>query len=196
MLNRRCCTSEFEHQVEVVEQPVHASYSSIDSTPCVRPSESTSTTPCSVRFSRSARLPFSTPMKLATNSVAGASVISLGLPTCAICAPFSRITHLIAQQERLVDVVGHEHDGLVELALQADQLRLQLGPHDRVDRRRRARPSAGCWGQRPTRAPHPRAAAGRRRAGSGTGRPARGKVRPDVEQLEGLARAPRAAEHH
>jgi hypothetical protein len=40
---------------------------------------------------------------------------------------------LVAQQERLVDVVRHEDDGLVEVALQADGLGLQFAAHDRVD---------------------------------------------------------------
>ena len=39
----------------------------------------------------------------------------------------------VAEQDRLVDVVGDEHDGLVQLALQLEELLLQLGPHDRVD---------------------------------------------------------------
>ena len=40
---------------------------------------------------------------------------------------------LVGQQERLVDVVGDEHDGLAELALQPVELGLQVGAHDRVD---------------------------------------------------------------
>ena len=40
---------------------------------------------------------------------------------------------LVAEQERLVDVVRDEHDGLAELALQSQQLLLQFGAHDRVD---------------------------------------------------------------
>ena len=42
-----------------------------------------------------------------------------------------------ADEDRLVDVVGDEHDRLVELALQPEELALQLGPHDRVDRAER-----------------------------------------------------------
>jgi len=41
--------------------------------------------------------------------------------------------HLIAELERLVDVVGDEHDCLSELALEPEQLTLELGPNDRVD---------------------------------------------------------------
>ena len=40
---------------------------------------------------------------------------------------------LVAEQEGLVDVVGDEHDGLAELALQAQQFTLEFVPHDRVD---------------------------------------------------------------
>lgn len=40
---------------------------------------------------------------------------------------------LVAEDERLVDVVRHEHDGLLELALQADHLLLQFVTHDGVD---------------------------------------------------------------
>jgi hypothetical protein len=40
---------------------------------------------------------------------------------------------LVAQQERLVDVVRDEDDGLVEVALQADGLGLQFLADDRVD---------------------------------------------------------------
>src|SRR5580765_6725551 len=40
---------------------------------------------------------------------------------------------LVTEQERLLDVVGDEHDGLAELALQPQQLVLELLAHDRVD---------------------------------------------------------------
>jgi hypothetical protein len=40
---------------------------------------------------------------------------------------------LVAQQERLVDVVRDEDDGLVEVALQAERLGLQFAADDRVD---------------------------------------------------------------
>ena len=43
----------------------------------------------------------------------------------------------VGQLERLVDVVGHEHDRLVHLLLQGEQLVLESGPHDRVDRAER-----------------------------------------------------------
>ncbi len=40
---------------------------------------------------------------------------------------------LVAELDRLVDVVGDEDDGLAELALQAQELVLELLAHDRVD---------------------------------------------------------------
>src|SRR5699024_646823 len=42
--------------------------------------------------------------------------------------------HAVADQEGLVDVMGDEDDGLAQLALQAQQLLLELAAHDRVDR--------------------------------------------------------------
>ena len=40
----------------------------------------------------------------------------------------------VAELDRLVDVVGDEHDGLAEFVLQPDELVLQLRPDHRVDR--------------------------------------------------------------
>src|SRR5690606_31901968 len=77
-------------EVGVADHPVHVSSST--STPWVRPAVSTSTVPRAVCLRRSARDPRSTPMKEATKSLAGASMISEGDPSCAIRAPSSRIT--------------------------------------------------------------------------------------------------------
>src|SRR5690606_11291133 len=77
-------------ELEVVEHPAHAPPST--STPWVRPTASTSTVPRAVCLARSARAPRSTPMKEATKSFAGASMISDGDPTWAMRAPSSRIT--------------------------------------------------------------------------------------------------------
>ena len=46
---------------------------------------------------------------------------------------FGQHRDAVAEQDGLVDVVGDEHDGLVQLALELQELLLQLGPHDRVD---------------------------------------------------------------
>ncbi len=40
---------------------------------------------------------------------------------------------LVAQRDRLVDVVGHQDDRLAHLLLQVEQLALEPGPHDGVD---------------------------------------------------------------
>ena len=40
----------------------------------------------------------------------------------------------IAQQDRLVDVMGHEHDGLAVVAPEIEQLGLQGAPGQRVER--------------------------------------------------------------
>ena len=40
----------------------------------------------------------------------------------------------VAEREGLGDVVGHEHDGRAQPALQLGELHLQLGAHQRVDR--------------------------------------------------------------
>ena len=45
--------------------------------------------------------------------------------------------HAVAEADRLVDVVGHEHDRLVQPALQLEQLVLQAQAHDRIDRAER-----------------------------------------------------------
>jgi hypothetical protein len=49
-------------------------------------------------------------------------------------APGLEHDDLVAQQERLLDVVGDEHDRLPEIGLQLQQLPLQLPPDDGVDR--------------------------------------------------------------
>ena len=45
--------------------------------------------------------------------------------------------HPVAEQHGLVDVVGHEHDGLPELPLQPAELLLEPRAHHRVDRAER-----------------------------------------------------------
>ncbi len=59
--------------------------------------------------------------------------------------------HLVRQGERLVDVMGDEHDRLAELALQAVQLDLEVGSHDRVHRPERLvhQQDVGVAGQGP-----------------------------------------------
>lgn len=42
--------------------------------------------------------------------------------------------HAVAQHDRLVHVVGDEHDRLVEAVLQLDHLALQIGAHERIHR--------------------------------------------------------------
>ena len=81
----------------------------------------------------SARLPRSAPTKSATKASAGAARISAGRRRLRDLAAVLHDDDLVAEQERLVDVVRHEHDRLAEFALQAQQLLLQLGAHDRVD---------------------------------------------------------------
>ena len=59
-------------------------------------------------------------MKLATKSFAGFSMISLGRADLRDLRALLQDHDLVAEQERLVDVVRDEHDRLVELALQAE----------------------------------------------------------------------------
>src|SRR5690606_33183910 len=47
--------------------------------------------------------------------------------------PRSEDHHLVAKEERLVDVVGDEQNGLVEFALEPDDFGLQFGAHEGVD---------------------------------------------------------------
>jgi hypothetical protein len=89
---------------------------------------------------------------------------------------------LVAQQEGLVDVVRHEHDGLVEVALQADGLGLQFLADDRVDGAERLvhQQDVGVGGETAGDAD---ALLLRRRAGAGSGRRERDRAH-DVQQLE------------
>ena len=73
-------------------------------------------------------------MKLATNSLAGFVEDLARAADLRDLRALLQDDDLVAEQERLVDVVRDEHDRLVEVALQADQLLLQLCAHDRVDR--------------------------------------------------------------
>ena len=85
----------------------------------------------------------------------------------------------VAHPDRLVDVVGDQHDGLAELATAAAGTRPAAGPAPPGRRRRTARPSAAPAGSRPAPGPRRPAAAGRRRAGAGSGRrTSRGPARP------------------
>ena len=81
--------------------------------------------------------------------------------------------------------------GLAELALQAQQLLLQLGADDRVDGAERLVHQQDVRVDRESRARRRRAAAGRPRAGSGSGRRASGRGRP-CRAARARARAPRA----
>ncbi len=97
----------------------------------------------------------------------------------------------VAHPHRLVDVVGDDHDGLVELALQAQELVLQAHPHDRVDGAERLvhQQHRRVGGQRPGDADA--LAAGRRRAGAGSGRrTSPGRGRPGSISSCGAARGP------
>ena len=96
------------------------------------------------------RLPRSAPMKLATKSSAGVGE-DLGRGAgLGDHAALAEDDHLVGEHERLVDVVGDEHDGLAELALQPVELDLEVGPHDRVDRAERLvhQQDVGVAGQR------------------------------------------------
>ena len=103
----------------------------------MRPSLSTTTVPCGVFLSERARLPRSDPMKLGHEVVRG--VLDDLARRADLRDPRALLQDhdLVAEQERLVDVVRDEHDRLVELALQADELLLQVGAHDGVDRAER-----------------------------------------------------------
>ena len=72
-------------------------------------------------------------MKSATKSSAGAASSSSGGPYCASCAALAEDRDPVAERDRLVDVVGDEHDRLAQLALQPQELVLQRAAHDRVD---------------------------------------------------------------
>ena len=45
--------------------------------------------------------------------------------------------HAVGEPNGFVDVVRHEHDRLVQPALEVQQLLLQTQPHDRIDRAER-----------------------------------------------------------
>ena len=63
----------------------------------------------------------------------GAASSSAGVGELGELAADAQHRDLVAELDRLVDVVGDEHDGLAQLALQAQELVLQLLAHDRVD---------------------------------------------------------------
>ena len=71
--------------------------------------------------------------EVATNSVAGCGEQLGGRVELGDVARRLASRRCGAEEDRLVDVVGDEHDGLVQLALQRGELALQLGAHDRVD---------------------------------------------------------------
>ena len=73
-------------------------------------------------FARSVRAARSAPTKLRDEVARRVRHdLARACPTWAICAPFSQDHDLVAEQERLVDVVRDEHDRLAELALQPDR---------------------------------------------------------------------------
>ena len=87
------------------------------------------------RISDRRLMPRSSPRKSATNSLAGSRSRSSGGTDLLEHAADVEDGDAVGQLDRLVDVVGDEHDRLVDAALQVEQLVLQPGPHDRVDRR-------------------------------------------------------------
>ena len=83
------------------------------------------------------RRPAVEPTKSATKSSAGWPSSSAGRPELRELAALGQHRDLVAHLHGLVDVVGDQHDGLAEFALQPEELVLQPGPDDRVDGRER-----------------------------------------------------------
>ena len=84
----------------------------------------------SIGVTVSRRSPRVEPTKSATKSSAGWPSSSAGVPNCASRPPVGEHRDPVAHPHGLVDVVGDEHDGLAELALQPQELVLQADPHD------------------------------------------------------------------
>ena len=98
--------------------------------------------------------PRSAPRKSATKSVAGSASSSSGrvlLQVAALAEDGDAVAHL----DRLVDVVGDEHDRLADLLLEAEELVLEAAAHDRVDRPERLVHEHDRRGRRPGPGPHP-----------------------------------------
>ena len=127
-----------------------------------------------------------------TNSDAGSASSSAGVPSWAMRPPVCITAMRVPSSDRLVDVVGDEHDRLGELALQAEELAAAAGPARSGRRRRTARPSAAPAGRRRAPGRRRRAAAGRPRAGPGSASAIAGSSPTSVEQLARPGVAPRA----
>jgi hypothetical protein len=80
-------------------------------------------------ISESRLSPRSSPRKDATKSLAGSRRIAAGGVVLLEDPADVEDRDAVAELDRLVDVVGDEHDGLVQLALQVEQLVLQPAPH-------------------------------------------------------------------
>ena len=91
--------------------------------------------------------------------------------TAAAC-PLSMTAIRVAETDRLVHVVGHEHDRGAEAALDGEQVVLRLGADHRVERAEGFVHQQDVRARRPARGPRRRAAAGRPtvRAEAGRGR--------------------------
>ena len=88
----------------------------------------------SIGVTASRRRPRVEPTKSATKSSAGPAQQLGGGRVLRQAAALGEDRHPVAHPDGLVDVVGHQHDGLAELTLQPQELVLQVAPHDRVDR--------------------------------------------------------------
>ena len=84
--------------------------------------------------------------------------------------PLVQHDDLVGDLERLLLVVGDEQAGDVDLVVEPAEPGAQLVAHLRRRARRRARRAAAPWAAAPAPAPGPRAAAGRPRAATGSGR--------------------------
>ena len=82
-------------------------------------------------------MPRSAPTNWATKSSAGRAQDLLGRVVLREHAALAQDRDAIAHLDRLVDVVGDEHDRLLHFLLQAQELVLQAGAVDRVDRAER-----------------------------------------------------------
>ena len=123
--------------------------------------------------------PRSAPTKSATIADAGLPRTSAGVSYWARIAADVEDRDAVAHLHGLLDVVGHEHDRLAHLVLQAQELVLEPHAGDGVDRAERLvhQQDRRVGGER--RGPRRPAGAARRRAGRGSGRGTRrGRGRP------------------
>ena len=97
---------------------------------------------------------------------------------------------LVAEPQRLVDVVGDEDDRLVQFALQAQYFASAARGAPPGRRRRTARPSTGSAGRRPALAPRRPAVARRRRAARDSGSRVWRPAHPFEHRVGGLAGGP------